>query len=198
MVGTMMTDGVMFMNRVECGLPATVFQNDGNRRRPALRVPVPTLTWHYTGNFSPVFTKDVAAVVAAMKRLQRDALASGKSNEYNYVIFALADGTGVIAQYAGVFLAAHTKGNNPTSIGCQFHLGATAVDSHKQPLGYQPMPDAMVAAYRFLRDRILRPFGVINAATAETFHKDMPKAKTVCPGDSVVGRRAEMLLPHAG
>ena len=198
MVGTLFAPGITFMNRVECGLPATVFQTDGVRRRPALRKPAKTLTWHYTGNPRPVFTKDIPAVVATMKALERSAIKQGKSNEYNCVIFALADGMAVIAEYAGNFLAAHSKGNNQTSIGIQFNLAASAVDSHGRPLGFQPMPDAMVTGYRFLRDKILRPFGNIDAKTAETFHKDMPGASTACPGDSVIGRRAEMLLPFAG
>jgi hypothetical protein len=122
----------------------------------------------------------------------------GKSNEYNYVIFALEDGTGVIADYAGPFLAAHCKGSNQKSVGCLFYLGATSVNSQGHPLGFQPMPDPMLNAYRFLRDRILRPFGVCTTSTVETFHKDMPHAATPCPGASVIGRRAELLLPNPG
>ena len=196
MVGTQFAPGITFMNRVECGLPATVFNNDGVRRRPALQVPVKTLTWHYVGSSSPVFTKDIPAVVTAMKNLQANAVAMKKSNEYNYVIFALDDGTAVIAEYAGSFLAAHCTGSNTKSVGCLFYLGATSVNAQGHPLGFQPMPDAMVPAYRFLRDRILRPFGVCNADTVETFHHDMPGANTPCPGDSVIGRRAEILVAH--
>jgi hypothetical protein len=197
MVGTQFAPGITFMNRVECGLPATVFQNDGVRRRPALRLPVNTLTWHYVGSPSPVFTKDIPAVIQAMQSLQANAVAEGKSNEYNYVIFALDDGTAVIAEYAGSFLAAHCKGSNGKSIGCLFYLGATAVNAQGQPLGFQPMPDPMVPAYRFLRDRILRPFGVCTPDVVERFHKEMPRASTPCPGESVTGRREEFLVPHA-
>jgi hypothetical protein len=54
------------------------------------------------------------------------------------------------------------------------------------------MPDAMVTAYRVLRDDVLHEFAITNLNTLEVTHQDMPDAATACPGASVVDRPAEL------
>jgi hypothetical protein len=198
MPGTQVAPGVIFVKRTEFGFPATVFKTGGVIPRPALELPAASVAWHYTGNLSPLSTADMAAVVQAMKNLESQAIANDKSNEYNYAIFALADGTGVIAEYAGRFMAAHSTGNNHNSIGCLFYLGCTRADAQGHPLAFQAMPDPMVRAYRVLRDVVLTGQRMIDAHTAQVFHKNLPGASTVCPGDGVASRRSDLLARPAG
>ncbi len=104
------------------------------------------------------------------------------------MIYALADGRGVIGEYAGAFRAAHSGGENDDAVGVQFHLGCTEVDADGQPVSFQAMPDAMVTAYRVLRDEVLHKFAITNLNTLEVTHQDMPDAATACPGASVIDR----------
>lgn len=197
MAGTQVAPGVVWMSRTEFGFPATVFSTDGHTHRPKLNVPTRWLTLHYTGSPRAKTTKTVNDVIAEMQAIERNAIAEGKSNEYNYAIFALSDGRAVIAEYAGTFRAAHSEGENADAVGVLFNLGCTKVNAAGFGLEFQAVPDAMIRAYRFLRDEVLRKFAVTNLNTLEVLHKDMPDASTQCPGDSVVNRMADLLAGNA-
>lgn len=192
MAGNDVADGIVWMNRTEVGLPATVFSTDGHTHRPKLAVPCRWITLHYTGAPTPRSTSTRADVVAQMQALEANAINAGKSNEYNYVIFGIDEGA-VIVEYAGAFRAAHSEGENDQSVGVMFNLGCTKVDAAGKGLEFQSMPDSMVNAYRYLRDEVLRKFAITNLNTLEVLHQEMPDASTQCPGDSVIGRRAELL-----
>jgi hypothetical protein len=184
------------MDRTEVGLPATVFSTDGKSHRPKLEVPCRWITLHYTGAPRPKTTAARATVITEMQAIESNAVAQGKSNEYNYVIFAIDEGA-VIVEYAGAFRAAHSEGENGQAVGVLFNLGCTKTNAKGHGVEFQSMPDSMVHAYRYLRDQVLRTFALTGLNTLEVFHRDMPDASTQCPGDSVLGRRADLLASSA-
>lgn len=171
------------LSRADWGADPVV-RSSGGQPRPALARPATWLTVHYTGNSTALFTKDRAAVIAAQQGLERFAAQAGKPNEYNWSLFADAAGVGYIVEYAGGYRAAHSEGENDRAVGVLFWV---AVD--------QPVPDAMVNAYRYLRDTILVPGGAVGPATSQTPHRSMPGAATPCPGP-VLDRWAELLEPY--
>lgn len=172
------------LSREDWGADPVVRSSDGTPR-PPVDAPARWLTVHYTGNTNPLWTADRAAVVAAQQGLERFASGAGKPNEYNWCLYCAA-GVGYVVEYAGIWRAAHSADENQEAVGVLFWLG---VD--------QEAPDAMVDAYRYLRDQMLTAMGAIGPATAQTPHCDMPGAATPCPGP-VLDRWADLLQPYQG
>lgn len=167
--------------------------------RPRLKVPVPMITRHYTGS-PPIGRAATWAAADFMPDFQRIALASGKSYEYNYVIPPRADGTAQVWEYAGTYQAAHSAGENDVAIGVLFAIGVANHPSYvnydrTKPTVWEPLTDAMVEAYRWLRDRLLFDAGFVLPTVAQMEHRAMPAAATACPGNSVIGRAADLLKP---
>jgi hypothetical protein len=114
-----------------------------------------------------------------MHDMQRYAEAAGKSYEYNYVIFM----DGCVQEYAGIYLAAHSAGENAISIGVQFV-------NNVEELG----TDAQVYAFQWLRDVWLKKQNmVIPQLYIVTPHRNMPGAATACPGDNSIMPRIQDL-----
>jgi hypothetical protein len=167
--------------------------------RPRLRMPVPTITRHYTGS-PPSARARTWSAQDYMPDFQRIALAAGKSYEYNYVIPPRADGSAQVWEYAGSYTAAHSAGENDISIGVLFAVGVANHPSYPtydptKPTIWEPITDPMVEAYRWLRDRLLTESGSVLPDVAEIEHRAMPGAATICPGRSVIGRAADLLAP---
>jgi hypothetical protein len=168
--------------------------------RPRLKVPVPTLTRHYTGS-PPSYRAKTWAAEDFMPWFQTVALASAKSYEYNYVIPPRMDGAGPqVWEYAGTYQAAHSQGENDVAIGVLFAIGVANHPSYptydpSKPTVWEPLTDGMVDAYRWLRDRLLYESGYVLPSVAEIEHRNMPGAATPCPGNSVIARAADLLVP---
>lgn len=168
--------------------------------RPRLRVPVPTITRHYTGA-PPMARARTWSAQDFMPDFQRIALAAGKSYEYNYVIPPRDDGSAQVWEYAGTHRAAHSAGENDVAIGVLFAVGVTNHPSYRnydptRPTVWEDCTDAMVTAYRWLRDVLLFDAGVITAAVLEFEHRTMPGAATACPGQSVISRFNDLAEPY--
>lgn len=168
--------------------------------RPRLRVPVPTITRHYTGAPPSARARSWSAQ-DFMPWFQSVALASGKSYEYNYVIPPRADGSAQVWEYAGTHQAAHSAGENDVAIGVLFAIGVANHPSYSnydrtRPTVWEDCTDAMVEAYRWLRDRLLFEAGFVTADVLELEHRSMPGAATACPGQSVIGRFADLAAPY--
>lgn len=168
--------------------------------RPRLRVPVPTITRHYTGSPPSARARSWPAQ-DFMPWFQQVALASGKSYEYNYVIPPRADGSAQVWEYAGTHQAAHSAGENDAAIGVLFAIGVTNHPSYAnydrtRPTVWEECTDPMVAAYRWLRDRLLFDAGFVGDRVLELEHRHMPGAATACPGNSVTARAGDLSAPH--
>lgn len=174
--------GLMWLSRTDWGADPVVRSTDGSRRPPVV-TPAQWLTLHYTGNPTPLSTRDRAAVIKAQQSLEAYAAGAGKPNEYNYCLYVAA-GVGYIVEYAGAYVAAHSAGENDRALGVLFYV---AVD--------QSVSDQMVRAYQWLRDEKLRPAGQVSVTTPQTPHMDMPGAATPCPGP-VMDRWADLMKPY--
>lgn len=170
------------LSREDWGADPVVRSSDGSPR-PPVDAPARWLTVHYTGNTNPLWTADRAAVIAAQQGLERFAAGAAKPNEYNWCVYA-AGGVPYVVEYAGIYRAAHSADENQEAVGVLFWLGVN-----------QECPDAMIDAYRYLRDLMLTAMGAVSAATAQTPHCDMPGAATPCPGP-VLDRWADLLAPY--
>jgi hypothetical protein len=164
-----------------------------------LRVPVPTITRHYTGS-PPMVRASLQPAEVFMPWFQTVALASAKSYEYNYVIPPRADGSSQVWEYAGSYQAAHSAGENDTAIGVLFAIGVTNHPSYStydksKPTVWEALTDGMVDAYRWLRDRLLFDSGYVLPTVQELEHRAMPGALTACPGQSIIARAADLLRP---
>jgi hypothetical protein len=173
---------VVYRDRSYSNLPAP-HNNDGVTPRPLLAPLRPTVTLHYPG--SPVGVSYAGDTMrgdvkkkAYISAVQRNAVAQGKSYEYNYFIFT----DGEIWEYAGDYLAAHSAGENTVSYGVQFVNGQDDLCT-----------DAQVAAFHWLRDIHLAARGRITGDCACTPHRDMPSASTACPGDRAIMPRLPAL-----
>lgn len=173
----------VLLSRQDWGADPVVRSANGTPR-PALARPATWLTLHYTGNSLPLTTVDRPAVIAAQQGLERFAQSAAKPNEYNFCLYADAAGRGYVVEYAGAFRGAHSEGENDRAIGVLFWIGVG-----------QAVPDAMVTAYRWLRDVFLAPSGAIGPGTAQVPHKSMPGAATPCPA-TVMDRWADLMEPY--
>jgi hypothetical protein len=123
-------------------------------------------------------------VIAAQQALERYAAGAGKPNEYNWCLYD-ASTVAHVVEYAGPMQAAHSAGENAHAVGVLFYVGVG-----QQPTG------PMIAAYRWLRDTVLRDVGLyVPGSTVQTPHCDMPDAATPCPGP-VLDHWDELLMPY--
>jgi len=178
----------------------TPTSNAGNPR-PLLKLPVPTITRHYTGS-PPITRARTWTAQDFMPDFQRIALASGKSYEYNYVIPPRADGSAQVWEYAGPYQAAHSQDENAVSLGVLFCIGVANHPSYKnydptKPTVWEQCTDEMVTAYQWLRDQLLANDGLIVPSVKEVEHRNMPGANTACPGLSVIGRARDLDQPYS-
>jgi hypothetical protein len=176
--------------------------NDGVTARPKLARPVEGgIAIHYTG--SPIRARNSTDdATTYMRWLQDLAFRSKKSFEYNFIIPPRADGSSQVWEYAGDYMAAHAGStNNPRYVAVQFALG---VDNHpsyssydpNRPTLWQPCTDAMVEAFRWLRDTILVPSGLVARGAPMVEDNDLPGRATACPGDGVRARWSDLLEPY--
>jgi hypothetical protein len=176
--------GVTLYQRVEMGWPATVYNSDGHTPRPKMAAPATWVTVHYTG--ANVDYGDPGDFVRECQELEDYAVNAGKSNEYNWVIGADGPEAACVATYAGDYQAAHSSGENAQAIGVLFLNGVGQV-----------VTDTQVLAFRWLMDDLITRER-IGSFTTTLPHQDMPGAATACPGDEVLARWYELLVPYDG
>jgi hypothetical protein len=158
---------VRLVSRTEIGLDPVV-RNSNGTPRPVL-VGERWITHHWPGVDVRYATVDVTKFV---RNLEAVMAARGKPNEYNYVIGPQDDG--LVHEYAGGYAGAHSAGENLDSVGCLFLVG----------IG-ESITDAQIVKYQWLRDRVLKPYGIVRSWPEETPHGDMPGANSQCPGPTV-------------
>lgn len=146
--------------------------------RPALAANRPVLTIHYVGSGTFIDSGDTPN---EMRAIHAWSTSSAKATpwEYNYVV----DGDGELWTYAGERVAAHSAGNNTTSIGVLALAGLN-----------DPVPDAMVLGLRKLR-WLLQNVGLLAPNHQLLPHRQMPGANTSCPGPQVLARWGEIAEP---
>ena len=162
--------------RTEAGLPAEVRSSSGSLRQPLRNER--WMTAHYTGNSIDYTGKDAAEITRQIQRVFKDS----KPFEYNYVIGQ--DDDPFIIEFAGKFQAAHSGGENLDSFGVLFLLGVG-----------EEVTDLMIDKWRWLRD-VLIADGSLSPNVEQLQHRQMPRARTACPGASVIRRWPEFLLPY--
>jgi hypothetical protein len=180
---------VEFHTRLEWYGPGRPVNNDGKTLRPLLDGdrtdpdvdPVSGgITIHYTGVSGAPYAANMD-MAKWLANLQKVAVTAGKSFEYNYVVAPRAD-RAEVWEYAGLYRAAHSEGENDTDIGVLMVLKVG-----------QPVTDAMIEAVRWLRDVYLPPTNVMRQDAVTRQHRQMPGAQTACPGASIIARWTEFL-----
>lgn len=159
--------------------PGQAVLTSGGNPRPRLPKGIGLFAVHYTG-VSRQYMRE-ADVTRGMLGIQEYAAGAGKPWEYNYMI----GHDGRIQEYAGVYQAAHSRGNNGSSYGCLLLLG----------IGEVP-PDAVIDAIADLR-RELVANGDLAADHEVRPHHHMPGASTSCPGAAILSRWHEIDVPLA-
>lgn len=174
--------------------------NDGVTPRPYIGHFTNGVAVHYTGG--PKRTRNYTQdPVTLMREEQAWARSAGKSFEYNFKILPRFDGSAVVCEYAGLHMAAHAgetgkyEHNNSTRCAIQFAIG---VDNHPsysnydptRPVAWEPLTDAMVEAFRWLRADLLGLGAVTSLVTPD---RELPGRATSCPGEAVVGRWDDLL-----
>lgn len=176
--------------------------NDGVTPRSKLTHPVEGgIAVHYTG--SPIRSRNSTDDAQTYMRWMQDlAFRTKKSFEYNYIIPPRVDGSAQVWEYAGEYMAAHAGSQNNTRyVAVQFALG---VDNHpsygsydrSRPTVWQPCTDVMVEAFRWLRDTVLVPSGLVARGAPMLEDNDLPGRATSCPGDAVRGRWVDLGKPY--
>lgn len=165
--------------RTSIGFDPVVRDSDGDPR-PRL-ANEQYYTCHYTG-VNVIYASRNAP--QAIRDIEAYAKRNGKPNEYNYVIAQQNDNN--IYEYAGPFQAAHSAGENDESVGVLFLNGIS-----------EPPTNLQIDKWRWLRDRHLIPSGILRASPDQRQHRQMPGAATSCPGQLIVAKWAEFLLPYA-
>lgn len=172
--------GYRIMPRAAIGLDPVVRSSSG-APRPPLHLAA-FLTVHYTGTDSGWGdVGDTAAEILAIDRAAR-ARPQPAPNEYNYVIHQ--DPDDLVHEYAGGYVGAHSAGENDTAVGVLF-LNDTDDD----------LTAWQIDKFRWLRDTVLVPGGVLSPTHRLTPHRAMPGAATACPGPYVLGRLDELAAP---
>lgn len=166
--------------RTEIGLSAQVLNSHGNPR-PRL-ADCPYLVVHYTGVRLHYPDRDVPATI---RQLEAWTALRFIPNEYNYVIGQPDDDN--VYEYAGPYQAAHCKGHNHHSIGV---LMLNGID--------EELSDTQIDKLRWLRDYVLKGYGVVRLDVDQRPHREMPGAATACPGESIMSRWPELLTPWDG
>lgn len=164
------------VQRAEYGLPSTVRSANGSLR-PAISQ-CRYLTCHYTGVSVQYRNRSTPQQILNIQRI----FATTKPFEYNWVIGNENDDK--VYEYAGNFQAAHSAGNNSVSHGVLMLLG----------IGEAPTP-LMIEKFKWLRDLLIFTGGV-RADVATTPHKNMPGARTSCPGDAIMSVWPQILAPR--
>ena len=172
-----MTIPFKIVTREEIGLPTKVLSSDG-WPRPAL-FNERWVTFHYTGVSSRGYTS--AAVAAEVLRIQA-VFEDTKPFEYNYVIGQADDDS--IYEFAGLFQAAHSGGENSESFGILF---LNAIN--------EPLTAKQIAKAQWLRDLLIYT-GALRAQPEQRPHRWMPDAETACPGDLIMGSLEELVKPY--
>jgi len=158
--------------------------NNSGSIRPLMQKNRLYITGHYTGvpwhlangslRYPPVITPDV------MVQFEAIADAGKKSFEYNYVIPVGLNGVAHIWEYAGLYQAAHSFGENDLAFGVIFLLG---VDNYGKPNQvWQPISEEMKYAFRWIRTKLLKD-GYLAQSHFCLPHRMMPEANTICPGE---------------
>lgn len=174
--------------------------NDGVTPRSKLPKPVAGgLAVHYTG--APIRARnstDRAEVY--MSWMQASAFAQKKSFEYNDICPPRSDGTSQIWEYAGEYMAAHAGSINNMSwyaiqvaIGVSNHPSYASFDPTK-PTVWEPLTDAMVNAIRWRRHNLVES-GILAPNHEMRPHRALPTAQTICPGNAVLARWNDLLVP---
>lgn len=163
--------------RADIGLDPVVRHSTGEPR-PAL-TGERWMTLHWTG--VDVAYGDVGDTPGEIRAIERWAAGKRKPNEYNYVIGQ--DPDELVYEYAGTFQGAHSAGENLDSIGVLFLNGIN-----------EPINIVQIDKARWLRD-VLRYFGVLRREPEVTPHRDMPDARTSCPGDRIAAAAAVIAQP---
>jgi hypothetical protein len=145
--------------------------------RPLVQRPALYITGHYTG--SPGDWDDFYDTSAEARAIQVYAQHAKKPWEYNWII----DSEGNVVEYAGMYQAAHSAGENGIAHGVLLLLG----------IG-EPVTPAMVLSFRQLR-WWLQQEEATSFATLVRKHKDMPGAATACPGPEVEPHWVELTSP---
>lgn len=185
--------------------PAAPTNNNGTTRPKLARPVTGGIAVHYTG--SPVRAKgSTDPCEVYMPWLQALAVANPdpakrKSFEYNYVIPPRVDGSAQVWEYAGDYMAAHAGSiNNPYWVAVQFAIGVNNHPSYSnydplKPTFWQPLEQPQIDAFRWLRDTVLIPSGLVAANPAISEHRNLPTAATTCPGEWVRAHWHDLLQP---
>ena len=166
--------------RTEIGLPAVV-TSSGGTPRPRLSNE-PYMTCHYTGVDVLFINRDTPAAIRSIDNSARNRPVPAPF-EYNYVIDQKSND--VIYEYAGHFQAAHSAGENADALGILLLNGTR---EHPTPLQIQK--------WRWLRDYYLIPQGLLRSSPDQRQHNQMPGANTSCPGQLIIAKWSEFLLPY--
>lgn len=153
--------------------------NNNGSPRPLLAQHRPYLTVHYTG--ASVNYGDFGDSPQEIRAIQAWAASAAKRTpwEYNYVI----DTESNVWEYAGLYQAAHSSGENSLSYGVLLLLGI----NDDVTLG-------QLGAFRWWR-WVLGAFGHLAPNHEVRGHGDMPGASTGCPGDRVRAQWNNLLMP---
>lgn len=161
--------------RTEIGLDPVVRNSSGSPRRlVSYGSPASFITVHYTG--VNVIWGDIGDTPAEIRSIERYAQSAGKPNEYNYVIDQ--DPSDLIYEYAGLYQAAHSAGENGISYGVLMLNGTN-----------EPITERQWRKLQWLRD-VLR-YTQPNHAQLVRPHREMPGAATACPGTSYSQAKAD-------
>lgn len=162
--------------RTEIGLPNLVTSANGAPRPPLWNEQY--VTYHYTGVTRSYATSDVPQEIL---RIQR-TFSNTKPFEYNYVIGQTEDDN--VYEYAGLFMAAHSSGENADSFGILF------LNSVNEPLTPRQIRKAQWLV------SVLRYTGHLRAQVDQRPHRWMPGAATACPGEFIMSQLSELVKPY--
>src|SRR5690606_38891530 len=120
---------------------------------------------------------------------------------YNALIPPRDDGQ--VWEYAGRYMGAHAgesgkyERNNSTRYAIQFTIGVANHPSYptydrSKPTVWEPLTDAMVLAFRWMRHQLIEAGAVSELVTPD---RHLPGRQTACPGESVMARWDELLEP---
>lgn len=146
--------------------PGQLPRSSNGELRPALQPGRPYLTVHHTGAGRWADPGDSAIEIRGIQDWALNRRVPPTPWEYNYVV----DSEGVAWEYAGMFRAAHSAGENDLAIGVLL-LGNFALE--------RPTP-AMLERLRILRYELVAD-GCLAADHSMRRHRDMPGAETSCP-----------------
>jgi hypothetical protein len=140
----------------------------GRTPRPPLRVPMSTFAVHYAGAGSSWL--DEGDTGRELRSIEvNHARPTGKPNEYNSV----SDISAETWEYAGPYRAAHSAGNNSTVWGHLVLYGLERLNDWHA--------DRLIMGIRRARAQAVAA-GWLTADHVVAGHRDLPNARTPCPG----------------